>query len=154
MMMINHILSILYPDSGYSPYSLSSISRQSSVKSAVFGEGRTIPVKEGFLYKKSSNWKTSSEWTSKYVALTTDGTLSYFPSYSAYLDETGGKTVELRTATVKLYHSDNGAGDDKYFEVITLDQQRWVFACKDASQRSEWVQSIKQEIKSSLQVRK
>ena len=42
----------------------------------------------------------------------------------------------------------------KYFEVITLHQQRWVFACKDASQRGEWVQSIKQEIKASLQVRK
>ena len=132
-----------------------SISRQSSVKSAVFGKGRRIPVKEGHLLKKSSHWK-SSDWSSKYVSLTRDGALTYYPSYGAYLDETGAKSIHLKTATVKPF--DDDSCEDKlsarntFFEVRTLDQQRWIFSCKSEEEKTTWMTFIKSEIKISLQV--
>ena len=121
----------------------------------MFGKGRRIPVKEGHLLKKSSHWK-SSEWSSKYVSLTRDGALTYYPSYGAYLDETGAKSIHLKTATVKPF--DDDSCEDKlsarntFFEVRTLDQQRWIFSCKSEEEKTTWMTSIKSEIKSSLQV--
>ena len=112
-------------------------------------------MKEGHLLKKSSHWK-SCDWSSKYVCLSRDGALTYYPSYSGYLDETGAKSIELRTATVKLFVDDTC--DEKIlagkilFEVRTLDQQRWIFSCKSEEDRASWMTSIKAEIKNSLQV--
>ena len=141
----------------FTPTSLRlSISRQSSTKSAIFGHGREIPIREGFLLKKSSTWK-NVEWTSKYVALTRDGTLTYYSSYSAYLDEIGAKSIKLNTATVKNFNNEECeeriSTNHKYFEIITLHQQRWIFACKDYNERDGWVTAIKTEIKTSLQVK-
>ena len=140
----------------FTPTSLRlSISRQSSTKSAIFGHGREIPVKEGFLLKKSTSWK-NIEWASKYVALTRDGTLTYYSSYSAYLDELGAKSIKLNTATVKILNTENCeerfVKNHKHFEIITLYQQRWLFACKDNDERNGWVTAIRGEIKTSLQV--
>ena len=133
----------------------SSISRQSSVKSEVFGEGRRIPVKEGHLLKKSSHWK-SCDWTSKYVSLSRDGALTCYPSYSGYRDETGAKSIDLRTATVKPFVDDTCEekllAGKTVFEVRTLDQHRWIFSCKSEEDRASWMTSIKAEIKNSLQV--
>ena len=130
------------------------------MKSEVFGKGRRIPVKEGHLMKKSSHWK-SCDWSSKYVSLSGDGTLTYYPSYSGYLDEIGGKSIDLRTATVKPFVDETceerlSAGKlsagKSLFEVRTLDQQRWIFSCKNEEARASWMTSIKAEIKNSLQV--
>ena len=121
----------------------------------MFGKGRRIPVKEGHLLKKSSHWK-SHDWSSKYVSLSRDGALTYYSSYSGYLDETGAKSIDLRTATVKPFVDatceEKLLAGKTVFEVRTLDQQRWIFSCKSEEDRESWMTSIKAEIKNSLQV--
>ena len=138
-----------------------SMSRQSSVKSAVlpglFGQGRDIPLKEGFLLKKSSSssWSRSDCWVQKYLTLSRDGSLAYYPSQAAYLDGCPAKFIKLHTATVKVSNqSEPEVGEaerETKFEVISLTQQRWVFSCKSKLERDEWIKAVKEEIKSSLQ---
>lgn len=43
------------------------------------GSGRSIPLRQGYLYKKSGK-SFSKEWKKKYVALLDDGRLTYHPS--------------------------------------------------------------------------
>ena len=158
--------------------------RQSSVKSdifpAVFGQGRSIPLKQGLLSKKCAHSWMSGEWVPKYVTLTGGGQLAYFPSLSAYLDSTSGKEIRLHTATVKIpgqnptgvkcgaweqqvdiLETEPGDDDkdgeihdsdyeDKCFEIISLFQQRWVFACGSRFERDEWVRAIEVSIGTCL----
>ena len=45
------------------------------------GFGRNIPVKQGWLHKRSSKTKISNkEWKKKYVALEDNGNLTYYSS--------------------------------------------------------------------------
>ena len=44
------------------------------------GRGRQIPVKQGYLYKKSST-SFGREWKRKYVTLCSDGSITYFPTF-------------------------------------------------------------------------
>jgi len=44
-----------------------------------FGSGRAIPIKQGYLYKKSSK-PLNKEWKKKYVTLCDNGRLTYHPS--------------------------------------------------------------------------
>lgn len=48
-------------------------------KNGELGSGRAIPIKQGYLYKKSSK-ALNKEWKKKYVALCDDGRLTYHPS--------------------------------------------------------------------------
>ena len=138
------------------------LSRQSSVKSAVlpglFGQGRDIPLKEGFLLKKSSStsWNRSDCWAQKYLTLSRDGSLTYYPSQAAYLDGCQAKFIRLHTATVKVSPQSEAEGGEEAeretkFEVISLTQQRWVFSCKSQQERDDWIKAVKAEIKASLQ---
>lgn len=43
------------------------------------GSGRAIPLKQGYLYKRSSK-ALNKEWKKKYVTLCDDGRLTYHPS--------------------------------------------------------------------------
>lgn len=43
------------------------------------GSGRAIPLKQGYLYKRSSK-PLNKEWKKKYVTLCNDGRLTYHPS--------------------------------------------------------------------------
>ncbi len=43
------------------------------------GSGRSIPVRQGYLYKKSSK-SFSKDWKKKYVTLCDDGRMTYHPS--------------------------------------------------------------------------
>jgi len=43
------------------------------------GSGRVIPIKQGYLYKKSAK-PLSKDWKKKYVTLLDDGRLTYHPS--------------------------------------------------------------------------
>ena len=151
------------------------MSRQSFVKSsifpAVFGQGRSIRLKQGTLYKKclTHSW-VSGEGVSKYVTLTGGGCLTYYPSLSAYLDMTNGKEIMLHTTTVKIpgqnptgvkcevveqcdkegdvHESDD---EEKCFEIVSLEQQRWLFSCDSRFERDEWVKALETEIKNTLQ---
>ena len=51
------------------------------VPSEISGKGRLIPVREGYMYKRS---KSSGIYRRKFVILCSDGILSYFQSFQAY----------------------------------------------------------------------
>ncbi|XP_072156254.1 centaurin-gamma-1A isoform X2 [Bemisia tabaci] len=65
------------------------------------GSGRVIPLKQGYLYKKSSK-TLNKEWKKKYVTLCDDGRLTYHPSLHDYMEEVHGKEISLQYVTVKV----------------------------------------------------
>lgn len=64
------------------------------------GSGRAIPLKQGYLYKKSHG--LNKEWKKKYVTLSDDGRLSYHPSLHDYMDDVHKKEISLMHTTVKI----------------------------------------------------
>ncbi|KAK4882078.1 hypothetical protein RN001_005397 [Aquatica leii] len=65
------------------------------------GSGRAIPIKQGYLYKRS-NKPLNKEWKKKYVTLCDDGRLTYHPSLHDYMDDVHGKEISLQYVTVKV----------------------------------------------------
>ena len=115
-------------------------SEQSSSFPAVFGHGRSIPLKAGLLVKKR---------VVKYVVLTGEGELVYYPSMSQYLDSVGGKEIRLSMSTVRvLSESEEGA---RSFEIVSMTEQSWVFLCSSQAERDAWVEAIGREIARCLQ---
>lgn len=76
-------------------------SRKHEKQSNEMGSGRAIPIKQGYLYKKS-NKTLNKEWKKKYVTLCDDGRLTYHPSLHDYMDDVHGKTISLQYVTVKV----------------------------------------------------
>ncbi|KAL6425228.1 hypothetical protein ACFW04_009461 [Cataglyphis niger] len=64
------------------------------------GVGREIPVKQGYLFKRSS--KSLKEWKKKYVTLLEDGRLTYHSSLHDYMNDSNGKEILLQYVTVKV----------------------------------------------------
>lgn len=65
------------------------------------GSGRSIPLKQGYLYKRSSK-SLNKEWKKKYVTLCDDGRLTYHSSLHDYMDNIHGKEIPLQYVTVKV----------------------------------------------------
>ncbi|KAG1669939.1 Centaurin-gamma-1A [Nymphon striatum] len=65
------------------------------------GSGRAIPLKQGYLYKRSSK-TLNKEWKKKYVTLCDDGRLTYHPSLHDYMEDVHGKEISLVHTTVKI----------------------------------------------------
>lgn len=65
------------------------------------GSGRAIPLKQGYLYKRSIK-SLNKEWKKKYVTLCDDGRLTYHPSLHDYMDDVHGKEIQLQMVTVKV----------------------------------------------------
>jgi Arf-GAP/GTPase/ANK repeat/PH domain-containing protein 1/3 len=65
------------------------------------GSGRSIPLKQGYLYKRSSK-SLNKEWKKKYVTLCDDGRLTYHSSLHDYMDNVHGKEISLQYVTVKV----------------------------------------------------
>lgn len=65
------------------------------------GSGRSIPIKQGYLYKRSSK-ALNKEWKKKYVTLCDDGRLTYHSSLHDYMDNIHGKEISLQYVTVKI----------------------------------------------------
>lgn len=76
-------------------------SKKPEVKLSELGVGRAIPIKQGYLYKRSSN-SLNKEWKKKYVTLCDDGRLTYHSSLHDYMDDIHGKEIALNCVTVKL----------------------------------------------------
>lgn len=76
-------------------------SKKSEIKLSELGSGRAIPIKQGYLYKRSSN-SLNKEWKKKYVTLCDDGRLTYHCSLHDYMDDIHGKEIALNCVTVKL----------------------------------------------------
>lgn len=75
--------------------------QQDKIKNGELGSGRAIPIKQGYLYKRSSK-SLNKEWKKKYVTLCDDGRLTYHPSLHDYMDDIHGKEVSLQYVTVKV----------------------------------------------------
>ncbi|KAJ8888273.1 hypothetical protein PR048_007760 [Dryococelus australis] len=71
------------------------------LKNGELGSGRAIPVKQGYLYKRSSK-ALNKDWKKKYVTLCDDGRLTYHPSLHDYMDDVHGKEISLQYVTVKV----------------------------------------------------
>ncbi|RWS24940.1 Centaurin-gamma-1A-like protein [Leptotrombidium deliense] len=65
------------------------------------GSGRVIPVKQGYLYKKSMK-PLNKERRKKYVTLTADGYITYHPTLHDYMENKCAKTISLKHTTVKI----------------------------------------------------
>ncbi|GFY40965.1 centaurin-gamma-1A [Trichonephila inaurata madagascariensis] len=70
-------------------------------KNGEVGSGRVIPLRQGYLYKRSCK-ALNKEWKKKYVTLTSDGRLTYHPSLHDYMDDVHGKEIPLMHTTVKI----------------------------------------------------
>ncbi|XP_023172249.2 centaurin-gamma-1A isoform X2 [Drosophila hydei] len=79
----------------------SSKKNEKEPKSSELGSGRSIPIKQGLLYKRSSK-SLNKEWKKKYVTLCDDGRLTYYPSLHDYMDDVHGKEIPLQYVTVKV----------------------------------------------------
>ncbi|KAJ6647485.1 Centaurin-gamma-1A, partial [Pseudolycoriella hygida] len=71
------------------------------LKNGELGSGRAIPIKQGYLHKRSSK-SLNKDWKKKYVTLCDDGVLTYHPSLHDYMDDVHGKEVSLQYVTVKV----------------------------------------------------
>lgn len=76
-------------------------SKKAELKNSELGSGRAIPIKQGYLYKRSSN-SLNKEWKKKYVTLCDDGRLTYHSSLHDYMDDSHGKVIALQCVTVKI----------------------------------------------------
>lgn len=65
------------------------------------GSGRAIPIKQGYLYKRSTS-SLNKEWKKKYVTLCDDGRLTYHSSLHDYMSDAHGKEIALQCVTVKV----------------------------------------------------
>ncbi|KAK6644466.1 hypothetical protein RUM43_000733 [Polyplax serrata] len=74
---------------------------EDKLKNGELGSGRTIPLKQGLLYKRSSK-SLNKEWKKKYVTLCDDGRLIYYPNLQDYMDNIHGKEISLQYVTVKV----------------------------------------------------
>ena len=65
------------------------------------GSGRVIPVRQGYLYKKSSS-SFSKEWKKKYVTLCNTRVITLHPSLHDYMENINRKEIPLECVTVKV----------------------------------------------------
>ncbi|XP_040889981.1 arf-GAP with GTPase, ANK repeat and PH domain-containing protein 1-like isoform X2 [Toxotes jaculatrix] len=75
--------------------------RRSADYKGDLGSGRSIPIKQGILLKRSGS-SLNKEWKKKYVTLSNDGILSYHSSVNDYMLNTPGKEMDLLRVTVKV----------------------------------------------------
>ncbi|XP_060926232.1 arf-GAP with GTPase, ANK repeat and PH domain-containing protein 1-like isoform X2 [Limanda limanda] len=75
--------------------------RRSADYKGDLGIGRSIPIKQGILLKRSGS-SLNKEWKKKYVTLSNNGILSYHSSVNDYMLNTPGKEMDLLRVTVKV----------------------------------------------------
>jgi len=95
--------SFFTPKSRRSVLQGSKIAQSESLKKRIdekiAGEGRLIPLKQGYMFKKS---RSSGLFKRKYVILCSDSLMTYYPSFQAYIDNMDGKEIQLGHVTVKI----------------------------------------------------
>ncbi|CAB1315138.1 unnamed protein product, partial [Coregonus sp. 'balchen'] len=75
--------------------------RSTDGKTGDLGSGRSIPIKQSILLKRSGN-SINKEWKKKYVTLSNNGMLSYHSSVNDYVQNAHGKEMDLLRVTVKV----------------------------------------------------
>ncbi|XP_065838984.1 arf-GAP with GTPase, ANK repeat and PH domain-containing protein 1-like isoform X2 [Oscarella lobularis] len=68
---------------------------------SVVGKGRSVPIKQGELYKKSKGALSKTEWKKKFVTLL-KGHLIYYANIQDYMHDTHGKSITIQHCTVKI----------------------------------------------------
>ena len=150
--------------------SLSATPVKESPKAFVSGPGRLIPVKQGYMYKRSG---TSRLYKRKYVTLCEDSVLTYWPSFQAYVDNVDGKEIQLSHVTVKvpgrpptgvrmaeeeedraadltLEELDEEREEGVELVLISLDSSTWRFQVCSPREVRQWEEAIQAEILASL----
>jgi len=141
-----------------------------SPKAFVSGPGRLIPVKQGYMYKRSG---TSRLYKRKYVTLCEDSVLTYWPSFQAYVDNVEGKEIQLSHVTVKvpgrpptgvrtaeeeedkvtdltLEELDEEREEGVELVLVSLDSSTWHFQVCSPREVRQWEAAIQAEILASL----
>ena len=67
------------------------------------GSGRSIPIRQGVLYKKSNKSAFSKDWKKKYVTLCDDGRITYHPSLNDYMSNVHGKDKKCKVILFTLF---------------------------------------------------
>ncbi|XP_023845595.1 arf-GAP with GTPase, ANK repeat and PH domain-containing protein 1 isoform X1 [Salvelinus sp. IW2-2015] len=75
--------------------------RSTDSKTGDLGSGRSIPIKQSILLKRSGN-SLNKEWKKKYVTLSNNGMLSYHSSVNDYMQNAHGKEMDMLRVTVKV----------------------------------------------------
>ncbi|XP_041744010.2 LOW QUALITY PROTEIN: arf-GAP with GTPase, ANK repeat and PH domain-containing protein 1-like [Coregonus clupeaformis] len=75
--------------------------RSTDSKIGDLGSGRSIPIKQSILLKRSGN-SLNKEWKKKYVTLSNNGMLSYHSSVNDYMQNAHGKEMDMLRVTVKV----------------------------------------------------
>jgi len=106
------------------------------------GVGRVIPLKQGYLLKKSKNDKLK-KWKKKYVLLTKDYKFNYYENINNYMENGNPKVIDLKHSNVKK-------NSKNYFVINTL-EKNYEFECANVNERDAWVEIIEKQILQSLQ---
>ncbi|XP_077966925.1 arf-GAP with GTPase, ANK repeat and PH domain-containing protein 1-like isoform X1 [Styela clava] len=127
------------------------------------GFGRNIPIKQGWLHKRSKKPKLSNrEWKKRYVTLSNEGILTYFNSMHDYMENVHGKSISVVKTTVKVpgrlsyvpsksTPSKDKNSEDFEFHLVSMDGNIWYFSCPTSYERDQWVLVIEQQIMNVLQ---
>ncbi|XP_033728320.1 centaurin-gamma-1A-like isoform X9 [Pecten maximus] len=92
--------SIIQKSNSFSPKNKEEEKVKTLPETEKLGSGRVIPLKQGYLYKKSHG--LNKEWKKKYVTLLDDARLAYHPSLHDYMDDVHKKEISLMHTTVKI----------------------------------------------------
>ena len=133
---------------------------------------RLKPLRQGYMYKKS---RSSRMYRRKYVTLTADSVMTYYANFQAYVDNQGGKRIDLGHVTVKVPgRRPQGSEEEKQQEceeesgrkrrrvsdenmnsmlemsIVNLDGRTWQFQLCSARELDVWVSHIHDLIRSFL----
>ncbi|XP_064857852.1 arf-GAP with GTPase, ANK repeat and PH domain-containing protein 2-like isoform X2 [Oncorhynchus nerka] len=75
--------------------------RSTDSKTGDLGSGRSIPIKQSVLLKRSGS-SLNKEWKKKYVTLSNNGMLSYHSNVNDYMQNAHGKEMDMLRVTVKV----------------------------------------------------
>ncbi|XP_026690164.2 arf-GAP with GTPase, ANK repeat and PH domain-containing protein 3 isoform X2 [Ciona intestinalis] len=126
------------------------------------GFGRNIPVKQGWLMKRTSKGKISNkEWKKKYVALEDEGNLTYYSNMHDYMENINKKSLSVVKTTIKVpgkhpavvtkSSPTSKTDENSEFHLISMDGISWQFLSSCSVERDEWVTAIERQIMISLQ---
>ena len=103
--------------------------------------GESCTILGGYLYKKCSASRT---FRRKYVSISNQSVLSYYPSFQSFRSNMNGKHVSLAQTTVKVVEG------RKEMELVSLDNRHWHFQLSSQAELEQWVGAIQEQIGVSL----
>jgi hypothetical protein len=116
------------------------------------GVGRTIPIKQGLLYKKTDK---SKRWKKKYVILLQDE-MVYYNSLNDYMENCNGKSIKLMNTCIKPSTGMMKGVETKNssmpgFTLTTLEKKVYEFEVDSNEELESWVKLVQEIIMSLIQ---